>query len=94
MLALALETYIHGTERAPPSGVSEHPPPQTYPDPDNPGCLLGCSEVEHRTDYIHSLCEQLVEQHTFLQLVCQCLDNEPAQRPSTEELLQQLEAVS
>ena len=28
-----------------------------------------------------------------MQLVCQCLHNTPAQRPSAEELLQQLEAV-
>ena len=28
-----------------------------------------------------------------MQLVYQCLHNEPAQRPSAEELLQQLEAV-
>ena len=68
-----------------------HPP--NYPDPDNPGRLLGRSEVDRRTDYIQPLREQLGEQHPLLQLVCQCLHNTPAQRPSTEELLQQLEAV-
>ena len=67
--------------------------PHTYPDPDNPGRLLGCSEVERRTDYIQPLREQLGEQHPLIQLVCQCLHNIPAQRPSAEELLQQLEAV-
>ena len=67
--------------------------PHTYPDPDNPGRLFGRSEVERRTDYIQSLREQLGEEHPFLQLVCQCLHNTPAQRPSSEELLQQLEAV-
>ena len=61
--------------------------------PDNPGHLLGRSEVERRTDYIQPLREQLGEQHPLLQLVCQCLHNTPAQRPSAEELLQQLEAV-
>ena len=35
---------------------------------------------------------QLGEQHPLLQLVCQCLHNTPAQRPSAEELLQQLKA--
>ena len=44
-------------------------------------------------DYIQPLREQLREQHPLLQLVCQCLHNTPAQRPSAEELLQQLEAV-
>ena len=54
---------------------------------------MGRSEVERRTDYIQPLREQLGEQHPLLQLVCQCLHNTPAQRPSAEELLQQLEAV-
>ena len=49
--------------------------------------------MERRTDYIQSLQEQLGEQHPLLQLVCQCLHNTPAQRPSAEELLQQLEVV-
>ena len=53
---------------------------------------MGRSEVERRTNYIHPLCEQLGEQHPLVQLVCQCLHNIPAQRPSAEELLQQLEA--
>ena len=49
--------------------------------------------MERRTDYIQPLREQLGEQHPLLQLVCQCLHNEPAQRPSAEELLQHLKAV-
>ena len=44
-------------------------------------------------DYILLLHQQLREQHPLLQLVCQCLHNEPAQRPSAEELLQQLDAA-
>ena len=67
--------------------------PHTYPDPDNPGRLVGRSEVERRADYIQLLREQLGEQHLLLQLVCQCLHNTPAQRPSAEKLLQQLEAL-
>ena len=67
--------------------------PHTYADPENPGRLLGRSEVQRRTDYIQPLREQLGEQHPLLQLVCWCLHNVPAQRPSAEELLQQLEAV-
>ena len=77
------------------------PPPQvfpstlltpTYPDPANPDQYLGRSEVERRRDYIQPLQVQLGEQHPLLQLVCQCLHNTPAQRPSAEELLQQLKA--
>ena len=67
--------------------------PHTYADPDNPDHVLGRTEVERRRDYIQPLCEQLGEQHPLLRLVCQCLHNTPAQRPSAEELLQQLEAV-
>ena len=66
--------------------------PPNYPDPDNPGRLCGRSEVERRMDYIQPLREQLGEQHPLLELVCQCLHNIPDQRPSAEELLQQLEA--
>ena len=66
--------------------------PHNYPDPDNPGRLIGRSEVERRTDYIKPLYKELGEQHPLVQLICQCLHNIPAQRPSAEELLQQLEA--
>ena len=67
--------------------------PHTYPDPSNPGCLLARSEVERRTSYIQLLNEQLGDQHPLSQLLRQCLHNTPAQRPSAEELLQQLQAV-
>ena len=66
--------------------------PHNYPDPDNPGRLVGRSEVERRRDYIQPLYKELGEQHPLVQLVCQCLHNIPAQRPSAEDLLQQLEA--
>ena len=67
--------------------------PHTYPDPDNPNNVLGRSELERRTDYIQPLQEQLGEQHPLLQLICLCLHNIPAYRPSAEELLQELEAA-
>ena len=67
--------------------------PHTYPDPDNPNNILGRSELERRTDYIQPLQEQLGEQHPLLQLICLCLHNIPAYRPSAEELLQELEVV-
>ena len=67
--------------------------PSTYVDPENPTHLLGRSELERRRDYIQSLHGQLGEQHPLVQLVHQCLYNNPAQRPTAEELLQQLEAM-
>ena len=67
--------------------------PSTYADPENPDRLLARSELERRRDYIQPLHSQLGEQHPLVQLVHQCLSNNPARRPSTEELLQRLEAV-
>ena len=67
--------------------------PHNYEDPRNQDCLLARSEVERRRDYIQSLHDHLGEEHPLLQLVCQCLHNTPARRPSAEELLHQLEAV-
>ena len=51
------------------------------------------SEVERRTNYIELLHKQLGDWHPLSQLVSQCLHNIPAQRPSAEGVLQQLEAV-
>ena len=68
--------------------------PHTYPDPDSPNRVLGYSEVERRTDYIQPLRDQLGEEHPLLELICQCLHNIAAYRPSAEELLQQLGEAS
>ena len=46
--------------------------------------------MERRTDYIQPLREQLGEEHPLLELICQCLHNIAAYRPSAEELLQRL----
>ena len=67
--------------------------PHSYADPQNPNRLLARSELERRRDYIQSLNEQLGEEHSLVRVVHQCLHNIPAQRPSAEELLQQIEAV-
>ena len=67
--------------------------PALYEVPDNPGHFLARSEVECRTNYIEALHRQLGEEHTLVQLVYRCLQNNPARRPSAEKLLQQLEAV-
>ena len=64
--------------------------PPTYQDS---GCLLARSEVERRTKYIRPLHSRLGEQHPLLDLMYQCLCNDPAKRPPAEKLLRQLEAV-
>ena len=67
--------------------------PSTYVDPQNPNRTLGRSELERRGDYIQQLNGMLGEEHPLVQLVCQCLHNIPDQRPTADELLQQLEAA-
>ena len=67
--------------------------PASYRDPDNQGHLLARSELERRTNYIQPLHRFLGEQHPLSQLVYRCLQDDPAQRPSAEELLGRLEAV-
>ena len=67
--------------------------PQNYPDPENRKRLLGRSEVERRGDYITPLHHQLGDRHLLVRLVEQCLDNDPASRPTAEVLLQKLEGV-
>jgi len=67
--------------------------PSTYADPENPDHLLARSELERRRDYIQPLHWQLGEQHPLVQMIHECLHNNPAQRPSAKELLQQLEAM-
>jgi len=49
--------------------------------------------VERRLNYIQLLHEQLGEEHPFIKLVCQCLHNNPAERPSVKMLLKRLEGT-
>ena len=65
----------------------------TYTDPQNRSRRLGRSEVERRGDYITTLHHQLGEVHPLVQLVEQCLDNDPSYRPTAAIVLQQLEGV-
>ena len=64
--------------------------PPNYPDPNVRGRLVALTEVECRGKYIH---RQLGERHPIVQLVEQCLDNDPEYRPSSEDVLQQLEGM-
>ena len=65
----------------------------TYRDPKNPRHRLARTEVQRRCEYIKLLHQQLGEQHPLVLLVEQCLDDEPSERPSAQELLQQLEGM-
>ena len=65
----------------------------TYRDPENPRRRLTRTEVQRRDEYIRQLHQQLGEQHPLVLLVKQCLDDEPLERPSAQELLQQLEGM-
>ena len=63
-------------------------------DPDNPGQVIGRTEVKRREVYMKKLEVQFSKSHHVLvQLVSQCLDNNPHTRPSSEELLGRLRAV-
>ena len=67
----------------------------TYTDPENRHRLLARSEVERRGQYIEQLEENLPRggQHPFVQLVKRCLQNEPSDRPTSEELIASLEEM-
>ncbi len=67
--------------------------PPNYPDPQDASRLLGRSEVERRRDYMARLHQQLDQGHPLVRLIGQCLHNDPAHRPSAEEVLQCLEQL-
>ena len=56
------------------------------------GTLLARSEVDRRMQYIEQLNYQLPKNghHPLVQLVTRCLQNEPHQRPTTQELMTSL----
>ena len=63
-------------------------------DPDNAGQVIGRTEVKRREVYMKKLETQFSETHPVLvQLVFQCLHNNPQARPSSEELLGRLRVV-
>ena len=65
------------------------------PDPNNPDIVLGRSEVERRREYIERLEGELRggEHHPLTQMVKQCLQNAPSRRPTTEQLMTELQGV-
>ena len=63
-------------------------------DPDNPGQVIGRTEVKRREVYMKKLEVQLSDSHPVLvQFVSQCLNNDPHTRPSSEQLLGRLRAM-
>ena len=57
--------------------------------------MIGCTEIERRQKYIDELEKDLCnEQHLPLtQMVKQCLQNSPSRRPTTEQLVTDLQSV-
>ena len=68
--------------------------PSTFVDPDNPGRVQGRTELERRERYIDLLYPKLSSDHPDLvQLVRQCLHNDPQERPSTDAVLARLQRL-
>ena len=67
----------------------------TYPDPDNQEIVLARSEVERRKRYINLLEKELRdgENHPLTLIVKRCLQNAPSRRPTTEELVTDLQGI-
>ncbi len=70
------------------------PTAPTRPDPDNPGMVIGLTEIQRRNRHMKKLVQKLGgEKHPLVELVTQCLHNDPKQRPSAGQVLSQLEEM-
>ncbi len=68
-----------------------HPSAPTYVDLNNPGVVVARTESQRRARYIQKLPGMLVgTSEAVVHLVHQCLDNDPCQRPSTQQIVHQL----
>ena len=68
----------------------------TYADPEHPGTLLGRSEVGRRGEYFDQLDDLPFPgrvRRVLVQLIKDCLRNDPSQRPSAEHLVSLLEEI-
>ena len=69
----------------------------TYADPDNPDRLVGRSEVGRRQAYIDQLEDLLPAsigaKRLLVQMIKDCLRNDPTQRPTAERLVTALEGM-
>ncbi len=73
--------------------VQEFPTPNapTYMDPNNPGVVVALTESQRRAHYIQKLPGMLVgTSEAVVHLIEQCLENDPVQRPSTQQIVHQL----
>ena len=63
-------------------------------DPHNPGRVIGRTEVERREVYMKKLENQLLKSHPILvEMVSNCLHNDPQTRPTAEQLLGRLQPI-
>lgn len=63
-------------------------------DPDNPGRLIPRSEVERRSAQMGQLSRQLGgERCPLVQLITQCLHNNPEERPLASEIMSELQQI-
>ncbi len=69
--------------------VQEFPTPTapTYVDPSNPGVVVARTESQRRAHYIQKLPGA---SETVVRLIEQCLENDPVQRLSTQQIVHQL----
>ena len=68
----------------------------TYADPDNPRRLCGRSEVGRRGKYFDQLEDLPLSgqlRRALVQLIQNCLGNDPSQRPTAEQLVSALEEM-
>ncbi len=73
--------------------VQEFPTPTapTYVDPNNPGVVVARTEYQRRAHYIQKLPSMLVgTSEAVVRLIEQCLENDPVQRPLTQQIVHQL----
>ncbi len=73
--------------------VQEFPTPSaaTYVDPSNPGVVVACTESQRRAHYIEKLPGMLMgTSEAVVRHIEQCLENDPGQRPSTQQIVCQL----
>ena len=66
------------------------PVASNFMDPNNPGVIVARSEIQRRMRHIQQMSKQLGGRHPLVQLVMQCLQNDPRQRPSASQALHQL----
>ncbi len=55
--------------------------------------IRGRSEVDRRGKYIDELTQKIANYPALIELVVNCLHNNPHRRPSTEQLLTRLEGI-